>query len=467
MGVEGAPEPHALAVEGDHRLEPIPRDMRRSGERLVTGSGQPLHVAPQERYGPTIHNSPDPGRADGGLRSARARVLAQADEERHEPLADAEAESVAAAAGLTILSSPGLAWARERSIRAVAPPLKGRGFSMTEMIAEAKKEGHLNTIALPPDWANYGEMIVDVPEEVRHLDHERQPGRQLGAGEPGGAVAQGRLACAGRRRRRRPRSRSQAPPQGLFAKYFVSEFNTIPRAMKDTRGYWTGDYWGAISIGYNASLVKTPPKTWADLLKPDYKGKVALNGSPLTSGSAVAGVFAAALANGGSAEQRPARASTSSRKLKSVGQLHPGADSTPQTVASGQTPISIDWDYLNLAYVEGVPGGELEGHRSRPTACTAPTTARRSTPPLRTRGRRASGRSSSTPTRARSSGSRATPHPARFQDLAARKVIPARRCSRRFRRRPSTRRCKFASIGQQTNAKNAHRHPVADARSAA
>ena len=32
--------------------------------------------------------------------------------------------SVAAAAGLTVLSSPGLAWARERGIR-VAPPLKG------------------------------------------------------------------------------------------------------------------------------------------------------------------------------------------------------------------------------------------------------------------------------------------------------------------------------------------------------
>jgi len=29
--------------------------------------------------------------------------------------------------------------------------------------------------------------------------------------------------------------------------------------------------------------------------------------------------------------------------------------STPQTVASGQTPISIDWDYLNLAYTKEFP----------------------------------------------------------------------------------------------------------------
>ena len=36
---------------------------------------------------------------------------------------------------------------------------------------------------------------------------------------------------------------------------------------------------------------------------------------------------------------------------------------TPQTVASGQTPITIDWDYLNLAYVQGVPGREDQDGR--------------------------------------------------------------------------------------------------------
>src|SRR5439155_25441663 len=87
--------------------------------------------------------------------------------------------------------------------------------------------------------------------------------------------------------------------EGLFAKYFNTHFATIPRSMKDTRGFWVGDYWGAVSIGYNAGIVKTPPKTFADLLKPDYKGKVALNDAPLTSGPAVAGMFAAVLSNRG------------------------------------------------------------------------------------------------------------------------------------------------------------------------
>ena len=38
---------------------------------------------------------------------------------------------------------------------------------------------------------------------------------------------------------------------------------------------------------------------WADLLKPDYKGQVALSGDPRASSQAYMSVYAAALANGG------------------------------------------------------------------------------------------------------------------------------------------------------------------------
>ena len=39
------------------------------------------------------------------------------------------------------------------------PPLRGRRTTLKELTAEAKKEGRLNTIALPPDWSNYGEVM--------------------------------------------------------------------------------------------------------------------------------------------------------------------------------------------------------------------------------------------------------------------------------------------------------------------
>jgi putative spermidine/putrescine transport system substrate-binding protein len=38
-------------------------------------------------------------------------------------------------------------------------PASGADISMEELIAAAKDEGRINTIALPPDWANYGEIM--------------------------------------------------------------------------------------------------------------------------------------------------------------------------------------------------------------------------------------------------------------------------------------------------------------------
>ena len=259
--------------------------------------------------------------------------------------------SFAAAAGLTVLSSPAVALGARRAGEAT-PPLKGRGFPLATLVKNAKKEGKLNTIALPPDWANYGEIISTFSKKY---------GIPIDNANPNGSSADENQAV------RSLKGDSRAPDvvdvgpafavsgaaEGLYGRYFPSNFATIPRSMKDTRGYWYGDYWGAISFGYNQNLISNPPKTWKDLLKPEYKGKVALNGSPLTSNSAVAGVFAASLGNGGSVKDVGPGIDFFSQ-LKKSGNFIP-VGTTPQTVASGQTPISIDWDYNNLAYVAEFP----------------------------------------------------------------------------------------------------------------
>ena len=250
--------------------------------------------------------------------------------------------SVAAATGLTVLASPGLAWARERGIR-VAPPLKGKGFSMTRA-RRAGEEGRQRQHDRPA--ARLGELRRDhlhLPEEVRN----RQSRSTTRTAAPRRRTRRSARSRATRALRTSsttaPRSRSPAPQQGLFAKYLVSEFATIPRAMKDTRGYWTGDYWGAISIGYNANLVNPAPKSLKDLMNPAYKGKVALNGSPLTSSSAVAGVFAAALANGGSLNNvSPGIDFFATAEVER--QLHPGA----VDAADGRIRPDADLDRLGL-----------------------------------------------------------------------------------------------------------------------
>jgi putative spermidine/putrescine transport system substrate-binding protein len=219
--------------------------------------------------------------------------------------------------------------------------------------------------------------------------------------------------------------------------------------MKDTRGFWWGDYWGAVSIGYNASIVKPAPKTFKDLLNSAYRGKVALNGSPLTSGSAVAGVFAAALANGGSLSDVGPGIDFFAQ-LKKSGNFIP-VQSTPQTVASGQTPISIDWDYLNIGYRKEFPSanwqtvipsdGVYGAFYAQAINATAPHpwTARLWEEFLFS-------------DQGQILWLKGYSHPARFQDLARRKKIPASL----LKALPSPAlyaKVKFASQGQQTAAK--------------
>jgi putative spermidine/putrescine transport system substrate-binding protein len=275
------------------------------------------------------------------------RKLAESDMSRSQMLK----RSMAAAAGLTILSSPGVALAARRS-GAAAPPLKGRGFPIKTLVANAKKEGKLNVIALPPDWANYGEIISTFSKKY---------GIPITSDNPDGSSAQENQAITSLKGDSRapdvvdvgPAFAVAGAAAGLYGKYFPSEFSTIPRSMKDTRGFWYGDYWGAISIGYNQNLISNPPTSFKDLMKPEYKGKVAVNGSPLSSNSAVSVVFAAALANGGSLKDVGPGIDYFATLKKSGNYIPVGT--TSATVASGQTPISLDWDYNNLAYVKEFP----------------------------------------------------------------------------------------------------------------
>lgn len=220
---------------------------------------------------------------------------------------------------------------------------------MAALTAAAKKEGSLHTIALPNDWANYGALIdgfekkygikvsVENPEgssqdEINALKEHRRDGRAPDVIDVGGSFAQ------------------SAAQQGLLAPYKVVPWDSIPEEQKDPHGLWYNNYGGYVSIGCDAKRVKNCPATFADLRKPEYKGKVALNGNPTRSGSAFAGVYAAALANGGSFDDIQPGIDFFA-ELSRSGNFIP-VESTPTTIEKGQTPISIDWDFLNLGYAD-------------------------------------------------------------------------------------------------------------------
>ena len=148
---------------------------------------------------------------------------------------------------------------------------------MDALVKAAQKEGTLNVIALPPDWANYGDDHQGVREEVRH---------------------QGQSATSPT-----PRARTRStPPTSSRAPTALPTCSTsaspspwpTPTCSRRTR--WrrgttsrpssrTPTAPGSTTTAATCRSATTPAKvpdvtTIDDLLGPDFKGKVALNGDP-------------------------------------------------------------------------------------------------------------------------------------------------------------------------------------------
>jgi putative spermidine/putrescine transport system substrate-binding protein len=217
------------------------------------------------------------------------------------------------------------------------------GGGMNALIAAAKKEGHLNVITLPDNWANYGTIMKDFTAKY---------GIQITDANPEGS-SQNEISAINDEK-----GRSTAPDvvdvgssfavsgatSGLWAPYKVATWSDIPAAAKDPNGEYYADYGGYVAIGYDPTKVKTPPTTFRSLLTGSYKDEVAIDGNPTQTGSAFAAVYAAALANGGSLSNI-APGVAYFKQLKAAGNFNT-VEGTPATVESGQTPILIWWDYL-------------------------------------------------------------------------------------------------------------------------
>ncbi|MET0896350.1 MAG: ABC transporter substrate-binding protein [Mycobacterium sp.] len=224
---------------------------------------------------------------------------------------------------------------------------------MDGLVEAAKAEGELNVIALPPDWANYAEIISTFSEKYGIKVNSAQPD----------ANSQDEINAANQQK-----GRSTAPDvfdlgqaialanTEMFAPYQVATFADIPEQFKDPDGTWVNDYGGYMSVGYDSSKVPDVADL-ADLLKPEFAGKVALNGDPTTASAAANGVLMAAIANGGSADDI-APGVEFFGKLKQAGNFLP-VDPTPATIESGQTPVVIDWDYLNAAETAKLPSWKV------------------------------------------------------------------------------------------------------------
>jgi putative spermidine/putrescine transport system substrate-binding protein len=222
--------------------------------------------------------------------------------------------------------------------------------SMDELVAAAKKEGQLTTIALPHDWCGYGAVIQAFKDkygiEVNELNPDAGSSDEIEAikankdnkGPQAPDVIDVGLSYG-----------PAAKADGLTQPYKVSTWDTIPDNVKDADGHWYGDYYGVLSFEVNKDLVKNTPQDWSDLQKDEYKNSVALAGDPRASNQAIQGVYAAGLSTGAAAGKAAGEAGLAFfKELNAKGNFVPVIGKAA-TLAQGQTPILITWDYNALA----------------------------------------------------------------------------------------------------------------------
>ncbi len=228
---------------------------------------------------------------------------------------------------------------------------------MDALIEAAQAEGTLNVIALPPSWANYQEMLdtfsekYDIEIDSANPDGSSQDEVNAVTSQKGQDRAPDVLDLG-------TSFAKQAAAQDLLAPYEVETWDDIPENQKDPEGRWYNDYGGYISIGCNATVIAECPTSFEALLDPQYAGQVALNGNPTQAAAAFSGVWAAALANGGSLDDIGPGIDFF-KQIKAVGNFNP-VEVTPATVQSGETPLAIDWDYVNAGLTETLAAEGVE-----------------------------------------------------------------------------------------------------------
>jgi putative spermidine/putrescine transport system substrate-binding protein len=233
-------------------------------------------------------------------------------------------------------SSSGTDWSKVTSV--------ADGGGMSALIKDAKAEGQLNVIALPPTWANYGAIIKAFSAKY---------GIKINSANPTGS-SQDEVDAV------KQQAGTKAAPDvldvgqsvalantSLFAPYKVATWDAIPDSQKESTGLWFQDYGGYMAIGYDSAKFGTISSV-NDLMDPKFKNAIALNGNPTQANAALNGVMMVNLAVGGSLDDI-SKGVDFFHQLKQAGNFVP-VQATSATVKAGTTPVVIDWDYLNLTH---------------------------------------------------------------------------------------------------------------------
>mgnify|MGYP006268052229 CR=1 FL=1 len=217
---------------------------------------------------------------------------------------------------------------------------------MAALRTQCKREGALNIIATPGDWANYQEIFDGFTAKY---------GVKINSDNPNGS-SQYEVDTSNSLKgtTRAPDVFDLSAAIGstnitIFAPYKVQNWDTIPNVgLKDPQGRLTPNYTGVMMVGYDGDLGTVTKLD--DLKGSAFKGTVALNGDPTKANAGLNGVFMVAIANGGSFNDL-SKGVAWFKALKDAGNFI-NVDPSPATIASGQTRVVFDWSYNQKSVID-------------------------------------------------------------------------------------------------------------------
>jgi putative spermidine/putrescine transport system substrate-binding protein len=233
-----------------------------------------------------------------------------------------------------------------------SPNLAGP-IDLQTLMSHAKQEGQLQAIGIPPEWADYADILAGysshygVPIAYK-VEAEYSSAQELVVFKNSKAHAHGDIGDVGFK------FGPVAVQQGLVTPYKHSKWDDIDANLKDPNGNWCTEYYGAQAFVINTDIVKTPPATFQDLLKNSYKNMVGIDGDPRQANDAFLAVFSASLANGGSLDNIQPGIDFFA-KLKQKGNFT-DARSSIANVGKGEVAIAVMWDYLGLGFRDSLKG---------------------------------------------------------------------------------------------------------------
>ncbi|MGE0153465.1 MAG: extracellular solute-binding protein [Reyranellaceae bacterium] len=140
-----------------------------------------------------------------------------------------------------------------------------------------------------------------------------------------------------------------AKQDGLLEKFDAAgskNYNDIPANLRDPDGFGPAMALTSIGIAYNPTKIKTPPTSWNDLWKPEYKGRVGVVGPASTLGTTFL-IEVSKLRGGSPTDVEPGFAALK-ELIPSVGAIPPNPGALTTALAQGQVDIAPNF-FNNVA----------------------------------------------------------------------------------------------------------------------